>query len=138
MGEQIRGIGKEWGTTTGRPRRCGWFDAVIGRYAVRTSGLNAIAINKIDVLSNIPIIKICVAYKKDNEVITEFPASLEDLAVCEPIYEEMEGWGNISNIKTYEGLPKSVQKYIARIEELCDVKVSMIGVGPNRDQNIYK
>lgn len=138
VGDKIREVGKEFGTTTGRPRRCGWFDAVIGKFAVRTSGLSSIALNKMDVLSNIPIVKICIGYIKDSEVITEFPASLEDLAMCEPIYEEMEGWGDISNIRNYNDLPGSVKKYITRVEELCDVKVTMIGVGPDREQNIYK
>jgi adenylosuccinate synthase len=138
IGDRIREVGKEFGTTTGRPRRCGWFDAVIGKYAVRTSGLSAVALNKMDVLSNIPTVKICIGYIKNGDVITEFPASLEDLALCEPIYEEMEGWGDISHIKNYNALPESVKKYIARIEELCDVKVTMIGVGPDREQNIYR
>ncbi|WP_341875873.1 adenylosuccinate synthase [Defluviitalea saccharophila] len=136
-GDQIREVGREFGTTTGRPRRCGWFDAVIGRFAVRTSGLTAIALNKIDVLSNIPKIKICTAYKKGDEILKEFPASLEDLKQCEPIYEELEGWGDISHIRKYEDFPESVKKYIARVEELCGAKVTMVGVGPEREQNIY-
>ncbi|HHW68275.1 MAG TPA: adenylosuccinate synthase [Epulopiscium sp.] len=137
-GNRIREVGGEYGTTTGRPRRCGWFDAVIGRFAVRTSGLTAIALNKIDVLSNLPTIKICTAYKKGDEILTEFPASLEDLKQCEPIYEELEGWGDISHIRKYEDFPESVKKYIARVEELCGAKVTMIGVGPEREQNIYR
>ncbi|NLK96771.1 MAG: adenylosuccinate synthase [Epulopiscium sp.] len=136
-GNRIREVGGEYGTTTGRPRRCGWFDAVIGRFAVRTSGLTAIALNKIDVLSNIPKIKICTAYKKGDEILKEFPASLEDLKQCEPIYEELEGWGDISHIRKYEDFPESVKKYIARVEELCGAKVTMVGVGPEREQNIY-
>lgn len=138
IGDQIRDVGHEFGTTTGRPRRCGWFDAVIGKFAVRTSGLTSIALNKIDVMADIATIKICVAYRKGDEIIKEFPASLEDLAGCEPVYEEMSGWGPIDHIKTYEELPDAVKNYIKRIEELCDAKVTMIGVGPNRDQNIYK
>jgi adenylosuccinate synthase len=137
MGDQIREVGREFGTTTGRPRRCGWFDAVIGKFAVRTSGLQYIALNKVDVLSNLPTIKICTGYKKGEEIVKEFPASLEDLDQCEPIYEEMEGWGEISHIRTYEELPQTVKNYIRRIEELCEAKVTMVGVGPNREQNIY-
>lgn len=137
IGDQIRDVGHEFGTTTGRPRRCGWFDAVIGKFAVRTSGLTSIALNKIDVLANLDTVKICVAYKKDGAIVKEFPASLEDLAKCEPVYEEMEGWGDIDHIRTYEELPETVKKYIARIEELCEAKITMVGVGPNRDQNIY-
>jgi adenylosuccinate synthase len=137
-GNQIREVGGEYGTTTGRPRRCGWFDGVIGRFAVRTSGLTAIALNKIDVLSNIPKIKICTAYKKGDEILKEFPASLEDLKQCEPIYEELEGWGEINHIRNYEDFPEAVKKYIDRVEELCGAKVSMVGVGPEREQNIYR
>lgn len=136
VGEHIRQVGQEFGTTTGRARRCGWFDAVIGQYAVRTSGLTQIALNKLDVLKDLETIKICVAYELDGEIIKYFPASLEDLERCKPVYEEMEGWGNIDHIRSYDELPSSVKKYIARIEELCECKVSMIGVGPNRDQNI--
>jgi len=137
VGDKIRDVGHEFGTTTGRPRRCGWFDAVIGKFAVRTSGLTSIALNKIDVLSNIDKVKICVAYKKGNEIINEFPPSLEELALCEPVYEEMDGWGPIDHIRTYEELPENVKKYIGKVEELCGAKVTMVGVGPNRDQNIY-
>lgn len=137
-GDRIREEGHEFGTVTGRPRRCGWFDAVIGEFAVRTSGLTAIALNKIDVLKDLDVVKICVGYKFNGEVIKYFPASLEDLEKCEPVYEEMEGWGEISHIRTYEELPETVKKYITRIEELIGCKITMIGVGPNRDQNIVR
>ncbi len=138
-GDLIRNRGNEFGTTTGRPRRCGWFDAVIVKFAVRTSSLNSIAVNKIDTLSDIPTLKICVGYKIGDETITEFPYSLDLLAECTPIYEEMEGWsGDISNCKSYDELPENAKKYIARIEELCDVRVSMVGVGPNRTQNLVR
>lgn len=137
-GDKIRDVGHEFGTTTGRPRRCGWFDAVIGQFAVRTSGLTAIALNKIDVLAGINPIKICVAYKKGDEILKYFPASLEELAQCEPVYEELEGWGPIDHIKTYDEFPQTVKDYITRIEELCEAKVTMIGIGPNRDQNINR
>ena len=138
VGDRIREAGHEFGTTTGRARRCGWFDAVIGKFAVRTSGLTSIALNKIDVLAGIEKIKICIAYKKGDEIVNEFPPSIEELELLEPIYEEMEGWGEISHIRNYDDLPESAKKYIARIEELCGATVTMIGVGPNRDQNIYK
>lgn len=135
-GQQIREAGHEYGTTTGRPRRCGWFDAVIGEFAVRTSGLGEIALNKIDVLSNLPKVKICKGYKKGDEVLKYFPASLEELAQCKPIYEELEGWGDISHVREYDDLPDSTKTYIRRVEELCGAKVTMVGVGPNRNQNI--
>ncbi|MDF1616470.1 adenylosuccinate synthase [Petrocella sp. FN5] len=137
VGDKIRDVGHEYGTTTGRPRRVGWFDAVIGKFAVRTSGLTSIALNKIDVMANIDTVKICVAYKKGDEVVNEFPASLEDLALCEPIYEELPGWGSIDHIRKYEDLPKEAKTYIQRCEELCGAKITMVGVGPDREQNIY-
>lgn len=138
IGETIRNVGHEFGTTTGRPRRCGWFDAVIGKFAVRTSGLTSIALNKIDVLSDLETVKICVAYKKGDEMIYEFPASLEELAECEPVYEELPGWGPIDHIREYDQLPEEVKGYIKRCEELCGAPITMIGVGPDREQNIYR
>lgn len=135
-GDMIRNEGHEFGTVTGRPRRCGWFDAVIGEFAVRTSGLTSIALNKIDVLKDLEKVKICVGYKFNGEVIKYFPASLEDLEKCEPVYEEMEGWGDISNVKSYAELPQSAKNYIKRIEELIGCKIAMVGIGPNRDQNL--
>lgn len=136
IGDRIREEGHEFGTVTGRPRRCGWFDAVIGEFAVRTSGLTEIALNKIDVLKDLDIVKICVGYEFNGEIIKYFPASLEDLELCKPVYEEMEGWGDISHIRSFEALPESVKKYLTRIEELIGCKITMVGVGPNRDQNI--
>lgn len=137
IGETIRQNGHEFGTTTGRPRRTGWFDAVIAKYAVRTSSLTSIVVNKIDPLGGIGKIKICVAYEKNGEILTEFPPTLEELAECTPIYEEMEGWTeDISSIKEFDKLPVAVQNYVRRIEELCDCRVCSIGVGPGRDQNI--
>lgn len=136
LGEQIRQAGHEFGTTTGRARRTGWFDGVIGRFAVRTNGLTDIALNKIDVLSGLARVKVCVAYEKDGQLITDFPASLTDLGKCKPIYKELKGWGDISHIRTYDQLPQEVKDYVAMIEEVCGAKVTYVGVGPNRDQNI--
>lgn len=137
IGEQIRQNGHEFGTTTGRPRRTGWFDAVIAKYAVRTSSLTSIVLNKIDPLGGVGKIKICVAYDKNGTIITDFPPTLEELAECTPVYEELDGWDeDISDIKEFDKLPVAAQKYIRRIEELCDCKVSSVGVGPGRDQNI--
>ena len=137
IGKKIQDVGHEFGATTGRPRRCGWFDAVIGEFAVRTSGLTSIALNKIDVLSDIETIKICVAYKKNGEITKHFPASLEELAKCQPVYEELPGWGPIDHMRTYDELPANAKAFVTRIEELCGAKVTMVGVGPNRNQNIY-
>lgn len=138
VGTHIQEVGHEYGTTTGRARRCGWFDAVIGKFAVRTSGVTAIALNKIDVLAGLDKVKLCVAYKKDGQIVEEFPASLEELAECEAVYEEMEGWGDISGCRSFDELPESVVAYLARIEELCGAPVTMIGVGPERAHNIFR
>jgi len=138
-GEDIRQKGNEFGTTTGRPRRCGWLDAVILKYSVRTSGLTKLTVNKLDTLSGVGDLKICTAYEKDGKVITEFPASLSELEQCAPIYESMEGWDeDITDVKSFADLPVAAQRYIEKIEQLCCVPVWMVGVGPKRNQNIIK
>ena len=138
-GDAIRNKGHEFGTVTGRARRCGWFDAVIVRYAARTSSLSSFVLNKIDPLGGLDKIKICVAYKKDGEITYDFPPTLEELAKCEPVYEEMDGWSeDISDIREFDKLPENCKKYIERIEELCGVKISTVGVGPDREQNIVR
>lgn len=138
-GEKIRQIGNEFGATTGRPRRCGWFDAVIGRFGVRTSGLTGIALNKLDTLTGLGDLQICTGYKKGDEIITDFPASLTDLAKCEPVYETLPGWDeDITGVRSFDALPENVKNYVKRIEELCGAKVIMVGVGPNREQNILR
>lgn len=138
-GDKIRTQGREFGTTTGRARRCGWFDAVIVRYAARVNGLTSISLMLLDVLSGFDTIKICTAYKMGDKVLREFPASLEDLAKCEPIYEELEGWSDdLTSMESYEELPENAKKYIAKIEELVGVSVDMVSVGPNRAQTIIR
>lgn len=139
IGDLICEKGHEFGTVTGRKRRCGWFDAVIVKYAVRVNGLTSLVLNKIDPLGGLDKLKICVAYKKDGEITYDFPPTLEELAKCEPVYEEMDGWTeDISDIRDFDKLPENCRKYIERIEEVCDVKISSIGVGPDREQNIYR
>ena len=139
-GETIRNRGGEFGTTTGRPRRTGWFDAVIVRHSVRVNGLDGLAINKLDTLSEIGNLKICTAYRKpDGTILHDFPSSLEELAECEPVYEEFPGFDeDITNCRSFEELPETCQKYIERLEELCECKVCMVGVGPDRDQMIER
>ncbi|MBR4030452.1 MAG: adenylosuccinate synthetase, partial [Clostridia bacterium] len=139
IGDTIREKGNEYGTTTGRPRRCGWLDAVILKFSVRTSGLTSLVLNKLDTMSGLDTLKICVGYEKNGEIITEFPASLEELALCKPVYEEMPGFSeDVTGIREYDKLPENAKRYVERIEQLCDVKISMIGVGPGRDQNINR
>ena len=139
IGEYIRQKGAEFGTTTGRPRRTGWFDAVIARYTVRVNGLTSIVINKIDPLMGLPKIKLCVGYEMDGKITRDFPADLDDLARCTPVYEEFDGFDeDLSDIREYDKLPENLKKYLARIEEVCDCPVSIVGVGPDRDQTIYR
>lgn len=140
IGETIRNKGGEFGTTTGRPRRTGWFDAVIVRHSVRVNGLSSLAINKLDTLGGIGDLKVCVAYKKpDGTVIENFPAALEELADCVPIYETLKGFDDdISSCRSFDELPEACKKYIERLEELCDCHISMVGVGPDREQIIER
>lgn len=139
-GDLIRNRGHEFGTTTGRPRRTGWFDAVIMRHAVRVNGLTGIALNKIDTLSGIGNLKVCVAYKlPDGTVLKDFPTALEDLALCEPVYEEVPGFdGDLSACKSYDELPQAAKDYIEYVEKLLDCPVKMVGVGPARSQNLER
>lgn len=136
-GNSIRELGWEYGTTTGRPRRCGWLDTVMIRYAARINGLTGLAINHVDTIGKLDRIKLCTAYSRDGKRITNFPASLKELAKCEPVYEEFENWnGDISGIRRFEDLPANARKYLGRIEELVGVKVKLIGVGKDREQTI--
>lgn len=136
-GEWIREKGHEYGVTTGRSRRCGWLDLVIVKTACRVSGLTSLAVTKIDTLAGLEKLKVCVGYKFNGEVIDYFPASLEDLAKCEPIYEEFEGWGEeVANVRSYDELPENAKKYLKRIEEFTDTKISIVSVGPKRDQTM--
>lgn len=139
-GETIRNKGGEFGTTTGRPRRTGWFDAVIVRHSVRVNGLSSLAINKLDTLGGIGDLKVCVAYKKpDGTVIENFPATLEELADCVPVYETLKGFDDdISSCRSFDELPEACKKYIERLEELCHCHISMVGVGPDREQIIER
>ena len=139
IGERIRNVGQEFGTTTGRPRRCGWLDAVILRFAVRVNGLTGIALNKLDTLTGLKTLKICTSYEKNGKIIKNFPADIEELKDCKPVYIETEGWTeDIGNVTRFEDLPKAAQKYVKLIEENVDCKVSMIGVGPKRTQNFNR
>lgn len=139
LGDIIRNRGGEFGTTTGRPRRCGWLDLVILKYSVRTSGLTSVVINKMDTMSDIETLKVCVAYEKNGQRLEDFPPTIEELEGCTPVYEELPGWtGDISGIRSFEELPENAKNYIYRIEEVIGAKVSMIGVGPNRVQNIVR
>lgn len=136
-GEWIREKGHEYGVTTGRSRRCGWLDLVILKTTARVCGLTSLAVTKIDTLAGLDTIKVCTGYKFDGQEIDYFPASLEDLAKCEPVYEEFEGWGTeVADARSYEELPDNAKKYLKRIEEVTDTKIAYVSVGPKRDQTI--
>ncbi|NFN86914.1 adenylosuccinate synthase [Clostridium sporogenes] len=136
-GDWIREKGHEFGVTTGRARRCGWLDLVILKTSARVSGLTSFAVTKIDTLAGLDTLKVCTGYKLNGEIIDYVPASLEDLAKCEPIYEEFEGWDDsIANARCYEDLPENAIKYLKKIEDLTETKVSIVSVGPKRDQTM--
>ena len=138
VGQKLRERGGEYGATTGRPRRCGWFDAVIGRYAQRVNGIDYWAMTKLDVLDECPVVKICTGYKrKDGFVYQTFPADLSVLENCEPVYEEMPGWmQKTSDITDYALLPENAKAYINRILELIGGKLGVLSVGPARETTL--
>jgi adenylosuccinate synthase len=136
-GEYLRRRGHEYGTTTGRPRRCGWFDAVIARYAARINGLDYLAITKLDVLTGLDRILVCTGYSINGETIAEFPATLKALSRCQPIYEELPGWTeDITAARKLKDLPVNAQNYLQRISRLSGVPLALVGVGPGRDQTL--
>jgi len=136
-GKQIQNIGKEFGATTGRARRIGWFDALMGQYSVMINSLDSFAITKLDVLSGLKKIKICIAYKYNNKIIKEFTTNAEILEKCVPVYEEHDGWEeDLSGITDFDSLPKNAKKYIKRLEERLGIPACIISVGPGREQTI--
>ena len=137
VGEKIQKTGKEFGATTGRERRVGWFDALIGKYAVMINGIDSIALTKLDVFTTIEKLKICVAYKHKGNIIKNFTTNIKVLQNCQPIYEEFDGWwDDISKLRNYDKLPNNAKKYLRRIEELLKVPISIVSVGPKREQTI--
>lgn len=141
IGSKIQTIGHEFGVTTGRPRRCGWFDAVTMKYAVLVGGLTSIALTKIDVFDTFDEIKICTAYKdtRDGKIYKNYPTNVFIHKYLEPIYETHKGWEtDISNIRKYEELPENCKKYLERLEEILETPISIVSVGPDREQTIFK
>lgn len=139
IGDRIRIAGHEFGTTTGRPRRCGWLDTVIVKYSARVNGMTCIALMLLDVLTGFETVKICKGYKYGDEIIENFPASLNVLGKCEPIYEELPGWTeDISGCTTFDALPENAKAYVNRIEELTGIPVKIISVGPKRSETIIR
>lgn len=134
-GDFIREAGHEYGTVTGRARRVGWFDSVVVRHARRVSGITGLSLNSLDVLTGLETVKICTAYKCGDEIIEHYPASLDMLAKCEAIYEEMPGWSeDITGCKTLDELPESTRNYVKRVSELTGIPISIFSVGRNREQ----
>ena len=136
IGKNLQEKGREFGATTGRPRRCGWFDALAVRYAVRVNGIDSLAITKLDILDGFKEIKICTSYKCGDKVIDQFPV---DVTNCIPQYETIEGWNSpTDNIRDYKDLPEKAVKYINRLSELTGVKISIVSVGAKRQQTFFK
>ena len=136
-GDVIRQRAHEYGATTGRPRRCGWFDAVAARFSVRINSISDIALTHLDIYDDFPSIKICTAYKLNDRILTSFPSDVSILEKCQPVYEEIEGWQtSISGIRNFAKLPKAARNYISRLEALLSCPVSLISVGPERNQII--
>ena len=141
MGNKIREIGHEFGVTTGRPRRCGWFDAVTMKYAALVGGLTSIALTKIDVFDSFDEIKLCTAYKdkRNGKIYTSYPTDVFVHKYLEPVYETHKGWNeDITGIRNYDELPENCKKYLERLEEILETPISIVSVGPDREQTIFK
>ena len=137
-GDRIRELGNEYGTTTGRPRRCGWFDAVAVRYTARLGGVDALSVMMIDVLSLLPEVKICTAYELDGEQIDYVPSHSDDLRRVKPIYETMPGWEvDVTGVRKLEDMPAGARRYLDRVSELIQRPVAVVSVGPDREQTIF-
>ncbi len=138
IGQTLQTNGGEFGATTGRPRRCGWLDLVVLRHAIRTNGLTGIALTKLDVLSGLPKLKVCTAYRYRGQLVKELPADLTRLEQCRPVYTEYEGWTeDISHIRDFDDLPKTAKKYVQQLEKQLEVPVVLVSVGPQRAATFF-
>jgi adenylosuccinate synthase len=139
MGDRLRESGNEYGAVTGRPRRCGWYDAVAARYAARINGLDALALTKLDVLDGLERIDICTAYRSGSRTLTEFPSDAGQLAACEPVYESWPGWSTPTRaVRRYGDLPDNARQYIERLEEVSGVRAAIISTGSERNDTIFR
>ena len=139
IGERLRDTGQEYGASTGRPRRCGWFDAVAVRYAARINGLDALAITKLDVLDGLDTVEICTGYRCGTDVLTEMPGETAQLARCEPVYESMPGWqAPTAGVTEYAKLPPEARAYVERLEEICEVPAAIVSTGSDRSHTIIR
>jgi adenylosuccinate synthase len=138
LGERIRRVGREYGTTTGRPRRVGWFDAAVAGYTVAINGIRSIALTKLDVLDTVDPIRICTAYRSKGELQRHPMSNISHLKHCEPIYEDLPGWRtSTSQARRPEDLPRNARRYIARLEELCGAPIDLVSVGAARDHTVW-
>jgi len=138
-GERLRESGMEYGAVTGRPRRCGWYDAVIVRYAARINGLDSVALTKLDVLDGLEAIQVCTGYRRGRDLLSEWPADIGVLAGCEPIYETLPGWtGRTRGVTKYHDLPREAQGYVAYLEEVTGVPISIVSTGSGRGDTIIR
>jgi adenylosuccinate synthase len=139
LGNRLRESGKEFGAVTGRPRRCGWYDAVAVRYAARVNGLDALALTKLDVLDGLETVEVCTAYRCRGSVLTEMPGDSAQLAACEPVYETLPGWRSPTRgVRRYENLPAEARAYVARIEEVTGVPAAILSTGSDREDTIIR
>jgi adenylosuccinate synthase len=139
LGNRLRETGSEYGAVTGRPRRCGWFDAVAVRYAARINGLDGLALTKLDVLDGLDRIDVCTSYRCNGKTLTEFPADLGQLAQCEPVYESMPGWSTpTKGVREFDRLPDAAKNYIAKLEAISGVRATIISTGSERDDTIIR
>ena len=139
MGNRLRESGQEFGAVTGRPRRCGWYDAVAVRYAVRVNGLDALALTKLDVLDGLPELQVCTAYRSKGATLTEMPGDVAQLAGCEPVYETLPGWSTpTAGVRRFDDLPREARSYIARLEEITGVPAAIISTGSAREDTIIR
>jgi adenylosuccinate synthase len=139
LGNRLRESGQEFGAVTGRPRRCGWFDAVAVRYAVRVNGLDALALTKLDVLDGLPELHVCTAYRCRGVTLTEMPGDVAQLSSCEPVYETLTGWSApTAGVRRYADLPRDAQRYVARLEEITGVPAAIISTGSAREDTIIR
>jgi adenylosuccinate synthase len=138
-GNRLRESGQEFGAVTGRPRRCGWYDAVAVRYAVRVNGLDALALTKLDVLDGMPELQVCTAYTYKGATLTEMPGDIAKFAACEPVYETLAGWtAPTAGVRKYDDLPREAKQYVARLEEVTGVPAAIISTGSAREETIIR
>jgi len=139
MGNRLRESGSEYGAVTGRPRRCGWYDAVAVRYAARINGLDGLALTKLDVLDGFERIELCTSYRCNGRTLTDFPSDVAQLAACEPVYESMPGWAEpTKGVRSFDKLPAAARRYIAKLEEVTGVPAAIVSTGSEREDTIVR